>query len=80
MPQILTEHEKRLPKVAASRMQAVLSKIMIRRNKDSKLNGTRLVVLPKKHVEDVTIELEDEERAIYNFIEQKARLQFNKVG
>ena len=73
------EIEKRRPAVAASRAQAILNKIMIRRNKHSELNGTRLITLPAKHIEDVAIELSPEERTIYDVIQNKAQQQFNKV-
>ena len=77
-----TELEKKPARAAeaARRTQVILKEIMIRRNKNSELNGTRLINLKAKEVSDITIDLSPDERAIYSFVEQRAQMQFNKVS
>lgn len=46
------------------RCQAILRRHMLRRKKDSKLDGKQLITLPEKHVEMRVLEFSPEERDI----------------
>lgn len=64
--------------MAARRLQAIFSIILIRRRKDSLLNGKRLIELPPRTVSVVTLEFSEEEAAIYAFVEKKSQFVFNR--
>jgi SNF2 family DNA or RNA helicase len=64
-------YEKKRPDLAGKRVQAILKHCCIRRNKNSELNGKRLITLPDKHVNLVTLDFTEEEREIYTFVETK---------
>lgn len=68
----------RKPRLASKRVQAVLRKTMLRRTKDSTLNGKKILQLPPKTIEMVEMEFTEEERAIYAQIEADARVKVNK--
>lgn len=51
---------------------------MLRRNKQSTINGRPILQLPEKVVEFVDLDLSPEERAIYNAVEHRARVRVNK--
>lgn len=51
---------------------------MLRRKKDSKLDGKPLLELPVKHIYEEVLEFDDEERSIYNAIELRMQVQFKK--
>ncbi|GAA5925394.1 hypothetical protein JCM10213_008780 [Rhodosporidiobolus nylandii] len=74
----ITAFEKRAPNQAGKRAQAVLRTCMLRRKKDSKLDGKQLIELKKKDVHLHEIEFSEEEREIYTMIETKAQNKFNK--
>ncbi|GAA5857003.1 hypothetical protein JCM8547_007910, partial [Rhodosporidiobolus lusitaniae] len=71
-------YEKKNPKFAGTRAQVVLRSCMIRRKKDSKLDGQELVKLPKKTIELHELVFTDEEREVYDFVENRAQVKFNK--
>lgn len=50
--------------VSRCRCQAILRQVMLRRKKDSKLDGKALITLPPKTVELRTLEFSPEEREI----------------
>ncbi|UKZ82382.1 hypothetical protein TrVFT333_010170 [Trichoderma virens FT-333] len=64
--------------VAMSRLRALLKAIMLRRKKDSKLDGKPILRLPKKLEEVVYAELSGDERDFYNQLEKKSQVQFSK--
>ncbi|KAL6697558.1 SNF2 family N-terminal domain-containing protein [Trichoderma pleuroticola] len=64
--------------VAMSRLRALLKAIMLRRKKDSKLDGKPILRLPKKMEEVVYAELSGDERDFYNQLEKKSQVQFSK--
>ena len=66
------------PTLAAKRTQAYLRRVMLRRTKDTELNGIKILQLPAKTVDLVELEFTPEERAIYKAIELKARVRVNK--
>jgi hypothetical protein len=51
---------------------------MLRRTKDSTLNGKKILQLPPKTIDMVEMDFTDEERAIYAQIEADARVKVNK--
>lgn len=51
---------------------------MLRRHKESKLNGRRLLELPPKTEELVELEFSPEERMIYDSVETRMRIRFNQ--
>jgi SNF2 family DNA or RNA helicase len=50
---------------------------MLRRHKNSELNGRRLLDLPPKTTEVVELDFTPEERSIYDSVEQRMRVKFN---
>ncbi|KAA1114836.1 hypothetical protein PGT21_024810 [Puccinia graminis f. sp. tritici] len=73
----ISRYEKKKPNLAAQRAQAVLGTCMLRRQKNSKLDGKPLIVLPPKHEEDVMLPMSPDEREIYDMLEKKAQRKFN---
>jgi hypothetical protein len=51
---------------------------MMRRHKDSELNGQRLLNLPPKKTTEMNIVFSDEERAIYDQVEKQMQVRFGK--
>ncbi|KAJ7696132.1 SNF2 superfamily protein [Mycena olivaceomarginata] len=58
--------EKKNPQLAVTRLQAILNLFLMRRMKTTLLDGKRLIELPEKTVELVTLMFSQEERDIYN--------------
>ena len=54
--------------LAVQRLQAIFLTFMIRRMKDSMLDGKRLIELPEKNVELVRLEFTAEERDVYKMV------------
>jgi SNF2 family DNA or RNA helicase len=50
----------------------------MRRNKESEINGHKILQLPPKTTNLTSLEFDSEERRIYVAIEQRARVQINK--
>lgn len=61
-----------------TRLRALLKATMLRRKKDSQLDGKPIVRLPPKIEEEVHVELSPDERDYYNQLETKSRVLFNK--
>ena len=57
-----------LAKLAVVRLQAIFSSFLLRRMKNSLLDGKRLIELPKKTVDLVKLEFSQEERDIYTMV------------
>ena len=51
---------------------------MLRRRKDTELDGRRLVELPPKEVVLTKLEFSQDERDIYKAIETQSQIKFNK--
>ncbi|OAA55488.1 SNF2-related protein [Cordyceps fumosorosea ARSEF 2679] len=64
--------------VAMSKLRALLKAIMLRRKKNTMLDGKPIVELPKKTESVVYAELSEDERDFYNQLEVKAQVQFSK--
>ncbi|KAF8809842.1 SNF2 family DNA-dependent ATPase [Phlegmacium glaucopus] len=64
--------------LAGSRAQAILKPILLRRTKNSRLEGKPLLELPPKEIEIVKLQFSDDERQIYNDFENSTKLQLNK--
>ncbi|PPQ82538.1 hypothetical protein CVT25_007147 [Psilocybe cyanescens] len=70
--------EKRNPGLAVARLQKVMVLFLLRRKKDSKLDGKNLIELPEKRVELVKLEFSEEEKEIYNMVEARSQAKFNR--
>ncbi|KAF8512668.1 SNF2 family N-terminal domain-containing protein [Hysterangium stoloniferum] len=70
--------ERRQPDVASRRLQAILNLCLLRRKKDSVLDGKKLIELPLKDVILRKLTFSQEERDIYNVVEQRSQGIFNK--
>ncbi|RVD86785.1 uncharacterized protein DFL_005043 [Arthrobotrys flagrans] len=63
---------------AMQRLRALIKAIMLRRKKDSLIDGAPLLILPPKNIELIHPVFGDDEQEIYNAVEQKVQLRFNK--
>ncbi|KAK6344981.1 hypothetical protein TWF718_006926 [Orbilia javanica] len=63
---------------AMQRLQALIKAIMLRRKKDSLIDGAPLLTLPPKSIELIHPVFDEDEKEIYNAVEQKVQLRFNK--
>ncbi|KAF8633893.1 hypothetical protein AX15_001196 [Amanita polypyramis BW_CC] len=70
--------EKNNPSLAVYRLQAIIATFLLRRMKDSKLDGKRLIELPEKNVGMVQLDFSPEERDIYRMVEIRSQAKFNK--
>ncbi|KAK7047584.1 hypothetical protein VNI00_006352 [Paramarasmius palmivorus] len=66
------------PVKAAEKAQAILAPILLRRTKDSQLEGEPLLRLPPKDIEVVKLQFSDDERDIYENFENTSRRSINK--
>ncbi|WWC61348.1 uncharacterized protein I303_103929 [Kwoniella dejecticola CBS 10117] len=73
----ISQIQKRRPKLATKRMQAILRQCCIRRHKDSELNGQKLLQLKAKNTNIDTLNFTDDERQIYTAIENRFQVRFN---
>ncbi|PCH44932.1 hypothetical protein WOLCODRAFT_145249 [Wolfiporia cocos MD-104 SS10] len=74
----ITKLEKKRPELATSRLQVVFKSILLRRKKDSLLDGKRLIELPPKEVMLTRLQFTAEERDIYKMVEVKSQAIFNR--
>ncbi|KAF7349222.1 putative ATP-dependent helicase C23E6.02 [Mycena sanguinolenta] len=72
------KYEKKQPQLAVTRLQTILNLFLMRRMKTTLLDGKRLIELPEKTVELVSLEFSPEERDIYNQVETAQQAKFNK--
>ncbi|KAJ9104320.1 hypothetical protein QFC19_003960 [Naganishia cerealis] len=74
--------EKKQPRTACNRIQAILKFGCMRRTKDTLVDGKPLLQLPEKKVDVVEEDFDEDERNLYTAamlpVEQKARLRFNR--
>ncbi|TDL24597.1 hypothetical protein BD410DRAFT_786110 [Rickenella mellea] len=74
----ITKIDKKQPDLAAKRLQAIFATCLLRRKKDSTLDGKRLIELPPKDVELVKLDFTKDEREIYNMVETRSQQIFNR--
>ncbi|CAG8672922.1 4540_t:CDS:10 [Cetraspora pellucida] len=63
---------------AIQKAQTILRGILLRRTKDSKLDGRPLLELPTKTVSFVKQEFSRDEREFYDALEKRSRIEFNR--
>ncbi|KAF8890769.1 SNF2 family N-terminal domain-containing protein [Infundibulicybe gibba] len=64
--------------LAGSRAQAILKPILLRRTKNSTLEGKPLLQLPPKEIELVQLQFSAEERDVYDSFEKRTKIRLNK--
>ncbi|GBE87557.1 hypothetical protein SCP_1102340 [Sparassis crispa] len=74
----ITKLEKKQPTLATKRLQAIFASMLLRRKKDTMLDGKRLIELPSKEVNLVKLEFSLEERDIYKMVELQSQAIFNR--
>ncbi|CCA72471.1 related to DNA repair protein RAD16 [Serendipita indica DSM 11827] len=62
----------------AQRLQHIFGPVMMRRNKQSTLEGRKIIELPPRNEDWVELTMSPEEREIYDFVEQKSQVRFNR--
>ncbi|KAJ3805241.1 SNF2 family N-terminal domain-containing protein [Lentinula lateritia] len=70
--------ERKNPQLAITRLQAILNIFVLRRKKNSKLDGKVLIDLPTKEITLRRLEFTEEEREIYDAVEKRMQTQFNR--
>ncbi|KAK0211484.1 SNF2 family N-terminal domain-containing protein [Armillaria fumosa] len=70
--------EKKNPALAVTRLQTILKMFVLRRMKDTMLDGKHLIDLPEKETSLIKLEFTEEEREIYNMVEAKSQATFNR--
>ncbi|KAG8907736.1 hypothetical protein FRC01_007593, partial [Tulasnella sp. 417] len=70
--------EKKNPDLATKRLQLIFRECLIRRKKDSTLEGRKLIELPPKDYFNPEYQFSEEELEIYNFLQARSRAIFNK--
>ncbi|KAG9018867.1 hypothetical protein FRB90_008804 [Tulasnella sp. 427] len=70
--------EKKNPEVATNKLQLIFRDCLIRRKKDSMLDGRKLIELPPKEYFNPELALSQEESEIYTFLQARSRAIFNK--
>ncbi|KAJ9563696.1 hypothetical protein OSB04_008856 [Centaurea solstitialis] len=58
------------------KLQAVLRAIMLRRTKDTLIDGKPIIILPPKTINLTTVDFSDEERTFYDNLEAESRKRF----
>jgi SNF2 family DNA or RNA helicase len=64
--------------LAGSRAQAILKPILLRRTKNSLLEGKPILELPPKEIEMVQLQFSREERDVYDCFEKRTKIRLNK--
>ncbi|KAG6884788.1 hypothetical protein C0993_008278 [Termitomyces sp. T159_Od127] len=70
--------EKRRPTLAVSRLQTIIATFLLRRMKDTTMDGKRLIELPERKVSLVRLQFSKEELDIYKTVEAGAQANFNR--
>lgn len=60
------------------RLQTLVKSLMLRRSKDSRLDGRRIIDLQERVDVEVYVEFEEEQRAFYDALVHRQKLKFNK--
>ncbi|KAG9109343.1 hypothetical protein FRC07_008339, partial [Ceratobasidium sp. 392] len=76
--QFLARLQKSNPKLAGQRAQALLKKCLLRRTKETKLEGKPLITLQPKTIEIEELEFSPDERQIYAAVEARQQQKFNR--
>jgi SNF2 family DNA or RNA helicase len=63
---------------AMQKLQTVLKAILLRRTKQSQIDGKPIIVLPPKSIETQHVVFSEDELAFYKALESKTQIQFNK--
>jgi len=63
--------------IGITSLQTLMKSIAIRRTKDSKFNGKKLIELPPKSNEYVTLQLSPEARDVYSRVLKQGKIIFN---
>ncbi|KZP27972.1 hypothetical protein FIBSPDRAFT_917816 [Athelia psychrophila] len=66
------------PPLAGLRAQGILQPLMLRRTKNSTLEGEPIIKLPPKSIELVTLDFSAEERDVYDSFERRSKIQLNR--
>jgi SNF2 family DNA or RNA helicase len=66
-------------KRAMNRVQILLKSTMLRRQKDSKVDGKPVSILPPKHTMIDNVKFGDEEHALYKALQTKSQRQMSKL-
>ncbi|EGO02949.1 hypothetical protein SERLA73DRAFT_103014 [Serpula lacrymans var. lacrymans S7.3] len=66
------------PPLAAFRAQEILKPLLLRRTKNSEIEGKPILQLPPKDIELVTLEFSKDEREVYDSFEKKSKIQVNR--
>ncbi|KAH7924689.1 hypothetical protein BV22DRAFT_1012721 [Leucogyrophana mollusca] len=74
----VAKYEKRNPNLASKRLQAMFQVMLLRRKKDSTLDGKKLIELPPKNVQLEKLAFSQEERDIYKMVEVRSQARFNR--
>ncbi|XP_057528095.1 helicase-like transcription factor CHR28 isoform X1 [Amaranthus tricolor] len=64
------------PNIGYKKLQAVLSTLLLRRTKETKLDGEPIINLPPKYIKMKTVKFTAEERSFYAQLEAESRSQF----
>ncbi|KAG6850029.1 hypothetical protein H0H93_002233 [Arthromyces matolae] len=70
--------EKKRPDLAVTRLQAIFETFLLRRLKNTEMDGKRLIELPDKTVSLIKLQFSEEERDIYKMVEAGAQANFNR--
>ncbi|TFY57616.1 hypothetical protein EVG20_g8474 [Dentipellis fragilis] len=70
--------EKKQPSLASSRLQAIFATMLLRRKKDTMLDGKHLIDLKPKEINMIKLEFTEEEREIYTMVEARSQAIFNR--
>ncbi|KAJ9632961.1 hypothetical protein H2204_007529 [Knufia peltigerae] len=74
----LKENWANRKKKAMQTLQALLRAILLRRTKQSKINGQPILQLPNKHTVEERVVFNEDESTFYKALETKAQIQINK--
>ncbi|KAJ6476379.1 SNF2 family DNA-dependent ATPase [Mycena sanguinolenta] len=64
--------------LAGQRAQMILKPLLLRRTKNSTLEGKPILSLPPKDIELVKLQFSDEEREIYDLFEKRSKIRLNR--
>ncbi|KAG6879839.1 hypothetical protein C0992_010797 [Termitomyces sp. T32_za158] len=69
---------RRTTTLAVSRLQTIITTFLLRRMKDTTMDGKRLIELPERKVSLVRLQFSKEERDVYKMVEAGAQANFNR--
>ena len=64
--------------IAMRKLQVMLKATLLRRNKQTKINGRPILVLPERVIEQTHAVFSEDEQTLYTALETKQQVQFNK--